>query len=427
MSGVSIIKDKDASSIWSGYIFQGEVAICRALEKINELIDVEVDIPETYILKIEEEEDFSIVTDSLLIFQVKAYTSHNYVKYAEAWRSLMTRYPDNSKHNFLILHKGNLYYNSCEFESSDFPQKDLMESNIIAGEYTLDNVRAKVLEQINILCTKKGLSVDEPNIEHKYYNCCSKINTLIRARHKSKVIEQIILTDIVDWVADNSIVVTEELAWYKAERRLINTLIGIASSLDYAEALESEKLELWKVNEAINKIEDLSTEEMKCLLKDNLSPHHTIDVKDLNSFDGFIHDEAVRSVIGKALRKIQTEIDANYLRYNIMADGINISYQLTTHNAKYDITDRPDFQYLQKECEKIIESPICKDVDYFVTGDLDISKEDVEKRLINQSKSPQEESEEGGDKKFKHINDVSFGFISVENSIVDINKNVIER
>ncbi|WP_042366735.1 ABC-three component system protein [Bacteroides neonati] len=226
MSEGSIIKDKDASSIWSGYIFQGEVAICRALETINELIDKEVEIPETYMLKIEEEEDFSIITDSLLIFQVKAYTSHNYVKYAEAWRSLMTRYPENSKDNFLILHKGKLYYNSCEFESSDFPKKELMKSNVIAGKYTLDNIKVKILEQINNLCTKKGLSVDEPSIEHKYYNCCSKINTLIRMRHKSKVVEQILLVDIVDLVADNSIVVTEELAWYKAERRLINTQVS---------------------------------------------------------------------------------------------------------------------------------------------------------------------------------------------------------
>ncbi|WP_042366711.1 hypothetical protein [Bacteroides neonati] len=202
-------------------------------------------------------------------------------------------------------------------------------------------------------------------------------------------------------------------------------MIGIASSLDYAEASESDKLELGKVNEAINKIEDLSPEEMKCLLRDNLSPHHTIDVKDLNSFDGFIHDEAVRSVIGKALRKIKTEIDANYLRYNIIKEGSNTSYQLTTHSGKYDIEDRPDFQHLQKECEKIIESPICKDVDYFVTCSIDISKEEVEKRLINQSKSPQEESEE--EKKFKRINEPSFGFVSVEKSIIDINKNAIEE
>lgn len=68
---------RDASPIWSGYIFQGEVALCKAIEAINNIVDIQ----DEYCLKIEQEEDFSLHEIDKQIFQVKAYTGHNYTKY----------------------------------------------------------------------------------------------------------------------------------------------------------------------------------------------------------------------------------------------------------------------------------------------------------------------------------------------------------
>jgi hypothetical protein len=41
---------RDVATIWSGFIFQGEVALCKAMELINILGN---DIPDTYYLRIE--------------------------------------------------------------------------------------------------------------------------------------------------------------------------------------------------------------------------------------------------------------------------------------------------------------------------------------------------------------------------------------
>lgn len=412
-------QDIDASPIWSGYIFQGEVAICKALERINKLLYAGDSINDTYVLKIEEEEDFSIVTDYTEIFQVKAYTTHRYEKYAEAWRHLMYRYSDNSIYNFLILHKGNFLYDSTKFENTT--KKNLLRSNVIHGVYTLENIKELIYAQIKILRENRGLDVDSKNIELKYIYCCLKINNLIKQRHITKTVKQIHLQDILDWVTNNSIIVTEDLAWHQAEKRLLNVLIETALSLDQHDSSDAEKEELNKVNKAIMAIEEMSKENTKFLLRDNLSPHYDLNLNKLDTFTGFMQEEAVGSIIGKAIRKIKTEINLSSFMYDIVDNGVNVSYQLTTHNGKWDIDDRPDFKHLQKECEKITESPMCKDVDFFVTGNLNISKDDVGKRIIQSSKAPLDVIEDSNDNKYASINEVSFGFISVEKSIDKIN------
>ncbi len=415
--------DKDASSIWSGYIFQGEVAICKALEKINDLLKADEDISDTYKLKIEQEEDFSITTNSIEIFQVKAYTSHNYPKYAEAWKSLMNRYSDNAANNYLILNKNNFYYNSAEFESGNIPCRELLKSNILDGEYTLENIHDKICEQIQIIRKRVEMDTTADNIELKYDYCCMQINNLIRKRHRTKEVEHILLIDILNWVTDNAIVTTEELAWYQAEKRLMDVLTKIALLLDCDEASDEEKIELSKVMKAISAIEALSKEEIKCLLKDNISPHYDLNLNNLLTFNGFMHEESVRCVIGKAIRKINADINLSSFIYSVNNGHSNISYQLTSHNGTCDIDDRLDRVNLQKECERISESPICTDIDFFITGNLDVSKDDVGERIIESSKAPKDAAidDEAENKKFAHINDVSFGFISVDQSILKIN------
>ncbi len=411
--------DKDASSIWSGYIFKGNVAICRALEKINELQEAGEDICDTYQLKIEQEEDFSIITNLTQIFQVKAYTSHNYYNYAEAWKSLMSRYSDNANNNYLIIQKKNFFHKSVDFSQDDIPNKELLKSNIIDGVYTLENIRELTCSQISKIMGAAGMDANPENIELKHSYCCMQINDLIKRRHQTKKIEQILLKDILEWVKSSTIVTTEELAWYQAEKRLMDVLTDIALSLDCDEANEIEKIELSKVNKAISAIEALSKEEVKCLLKDNLSPHYPLNENNLLSFNGFINEESIRSVIGKAIRKIKVHINPTDFTYNINNVGENTLYQLTSHNGTYDITDRSDSRILQKECERISKSPICNDIDYFITGNLNISKEEVSKRIIESSKAPKEADD--NNRKFARINDIEFGFVSVEKSIEEIN------
>lgn len=81
--------DYDASSSWSGFNYQGKVAIYYALKKINEAP------PDTdfsnYKLLLEATEDFEIIHNGIPVsyHQVKAYNSESYSKYSNALISLL--------------------------------------------------------------------------------------------------------------------------------------------------------------------------------------------------------------------------------------------------------------------------------------------------------------------------------------------------
>lgn len=141
---------QDATPSWSGYIFQGEVALCMAIETINELGE---DLEDDYCLKLEENEDFSLTTDKLKIFQVKAYTAHRYDKYREAWDSMMNRFPNNSENNYLYLQKANA--NLQNFEGVQ--NHDRVISNVISGEYSLENINIKIDDAIRVFLMVKKL------------------------------------------------------------------------------------------------------------------------------------------------------------------------------------------------------------------------------------------------------------------------------
>lgn len=51
----------DATPSWSGYIFQGEVALSKAIETIRSFGDT---IPDDSCLRLEQDEDFSIKTST---------------------------------------------------------------------------------------------------------------------------------------------------------------------------------------------------------------------------------------------------------------------------------------------------------------------------------------------------------------------------
>ena len=81
----------DAPNSWSGYNYQGKIALFVALKKINELIDIgEIDEIEKYSVELEWLEDFSILykddngVQYKTIHQVKAKDKQNINDYEDA-------------------------------------------------------------------------------------------------------------------------------------------------------------------------------------------------------------------------------------------------------------------------------------------------------------------------------------------------------
>ncbi|MCK5345695.1 MAG: hypothetical protein KAR20_19935 [Candidatus Heimdallarchaeota archaeon] len=90
----------DASATWSGFNYQGKVAIFYALSLINEGLDEDIEFDfSTYELILENHEDFEIKKDGVLmsVHQVKAYNASSYSNYNNALIELaleLQEYPD---------------------------------------------------------------------------------------------------------------------------------------------------------------------------------------------------------------------------------------------------------------------------------------------------------------------------------------------
>jgi len=400
----------DASPTWSGYIFQGEVALCKAIEAINRIVD----LPDEYCLKIEQEEDFSLHEINKQIFQVKAYTGHNYTKYKEAWEGMMRRYSDNCERNYLILHKGDVEH--AKF--GEIIENDRLTSNIIAGVYTLTNICTKLDEEIGNLLTANHIDFVNEDILAKRNYCCTKIYNLIKKRHQDKRQESISLNTIKKWIIDDApLAINEEIAWYEAIKIFFdNILVGIEH---YDITNPDDKILINKLNKTINELEKLSIGETIKLLKEHLLPHKELGFK-YRAMD-WIDSATIKNVVQQAIKKIELDPIYKTLQYiKENEDSTIIRYQLIAHNENFDLDDTAGKVEFQKHCELISNQPISKEVDYFITQSLEKDRDEVKNHLKKVTEAPSDYKEDE-EPSMSLEEKKQFAFRTIENTIIDLN------
>ncbi|MDV3609072.1 hypothetical protein CMU54_03560 [Elizabethkingia anophelis] len=387
----------DATASWSGYIFQGEVALCKAIETI---ISIGETIPHNYCLKLEEDEDFSITTDSFQTFQVKAYTKHHYSKYKKAWNDMMGRFPDNIDNNFLYLQK-----NDVEISKFDgVNQSEKLNTNVIAGFYTLENITELLNNKIKELFP--DLNDDDITIKRNF--CSNNICEKIKKRHRTREVESISLNTIKKWIETSPIAFTEDICWYEITKIFLNS---ISDGIDDYDLDNEEELEFYnKIQQSLFEFENLNTPDMINLLKSYLSPHKKLDNKDLrNSYGRFIDDITVKNVILKGIKKIKINPIYKKLQYIKTSEGEVNCYQLLVHNEEFE-EDTAGKKAFQKHCEMIYQNPNTKDIDYFITKGLNKDKDEVKLRLLEVTDTGNE------------IDDSNyFGFKTIDVSINELN------
>lgn len=101
----------DATNSWSGYNYQGKIALFVVLKKINELISIgKMEEIEKYSIELEWLEDFSILykdEDSVrykTIHQVKAKDKHNITDYEDALVKLYYKIVNYKTIEYAYLH-----------------------------------------------------------------------------------------------------------------------------------------------------------------------------------------------------------------------------------------------------------------------------------------------------------------------------------
>ena len=101
----------DATNSWSGYNYQGKIALLVVLKKINELISMgKIDDIEKYSVELEWLEDFSILYQGddgvqyKTIHQVKAKDKHNITDYEDALVKLYYKIVNYKTIEYAYLH-----------------------------------------------------------------------------------------------------------------------------------------------------------------------------------------------------------------------------------------------------------------------------------------------------------------------------------
>lgn len=168
----------DATNSWSGYNYQGKIALYYGIRKINELITIgkACDI-EKYAIEIEWKEDFSIVyiEDEQRVYQsihqVKAKENTNIYDYEDALVKLYQKVQKDRLISEAFLHvcreldfKGNIWKNSIEQIIKNGDMTKAIKEKVVEYRNSSNEEKRKKIDKLN----GKGRNSKENNLIKQY-------------------------------------------------------------------------------------------------------------------------------------------------------------------------------------------------------------------------------------------------------------------
>lgn len=171
----------DATNSWSGYNYQGRIALFVVLKKINELISIgKMDEIEKYSLELEWLEDFSILYKSddgvqyKTIHQVKAKDKHNIADYEDALVKLYYKIANYKTIEYAYLHVcKSINYNKDEWNDNvkglvlNCRQIKTLQDNIIS--YKSSSEKEKEVKKIYTSGRKSDINKLVKQYNEKYF------------------------------------------------------------------------------------------------------------------------------------------------------------------------------------------------------------------------------------------------------------------
>lgn len=426
----------DATPSWSGYIFQGEVALCKALEKIILLGDV---IDEAYCLRLEQDEDFSIKTTYLEIFQVKAYLgkdSDRLAKYKDVIKELIDKYhysrqtkkdpADGRKRITSFSDKRRKKPLNCalitdrcitDFEQdlSSFEEKyktiDFGKFEVIDGKYTLLNITDKIDDEIKKMFPANSVSSNDIALKRNF--CLNNIVKLIKIRHSNKIVKPILLKDIKDWVLKSDHAINTEIFWLTIVQTFLKELSKRLPFYDLTNPQEAILFE--KISDCYEKINNLGFEGIKKLIKDRLNAHKMFSEQNIAEHLVMYMDTSfIYNIVTKAIEGIIKTPEYE----NLVFDHNEEKYQLSL--ISLNISNPPtgvDKIELQKFFKNIQENNL-SDVDYIITDQISFDKDSV----ADLSRSITDVPETFSDNSIDITNPTKkFGLVNLRDTINNIN------
>ena len=425
----------DATPSWSGYIFQGEVALCKAIEKINELGD---NIPDDYCLNLEADEDFSLLINHVLeVFQVKAYLTNDAIKiskYKNVIEELINKYyystniiqdPSDGRKRIttysisarnipikcnLITDKSIIDYDIrlTDFHSR-FSSIDLDYFELQHGTYTLENITRKIDVALKVLRT----DLNDGDIELKRNYCNYKILTAIKERHRTGIVKSFSLNEIKEWILNSDLAFNEEIAWLSIVKKFFEVLRTYIEEYDENDEIDLKE----KLTRYFDELDKLHYDDIKILIKNRINSHKLLK-KDLKVEDiiTYLSENEIIEIIIKSFEDIIQTPSFQDLTYN---HGES-KFQLSLININVHENSRlPQKTRLYEFCSNIEKNNL-NEINTIITQSLDLNKNQVNDILRNIMK-PNFEIENESEKTNITDKNIEFEFKSVGNSINEIN------
>lgn len=426
----------DATPSWSGYIFQGEVALCKAIETIRRFGDT---VPDDFSLRLEQDEDFSIKTSTLQVFQVKAYLSQDadkLSKYKEVIKELIEKYhyaksvkkdptdgrkriveyrPEKRKKPINCSLITDKVISDYESDLSSFDDRyktiDFSKFSVIQGVYTIENITSKIDTGIGNMLPEPNPLYNDIVLKRNY--CLNKIVNLIKLRHRTKVVQSIPLKEIKNWILSSDLAYNEDIFWFSVVQAFLKKL---SETIPHYDLNDSNDVDLCKkITECYENVDSMDFDRIKKLVRERVNAHVRLGSDDIrvNSVS-YMNTDSINNIITKAIEGIVLAPDYENLIYNHNKEKYQLS--LISYNISNPPTN-PDKIKLQGYFKNIQENNLT-DVEYIVTDHVTLDKIIVADLIRNITDVPDTFSDSS-----INITDPTknFGLKKLSETITDIN------
>lgn len=298
----SAYNDQDASSNWSGFNYQGKVAIYIALYLINNpkhADKTETEGWDLYSLEIEGLEDFSILKkgEYVSIHQVKAYTSGNTPsKLTNAFWGLIGKSIEHETIKKSCLHtlkevpklrensNDNIKYiknlDPSKDKEKDYKKSYKTDEDSLTKAFgklafynthksyklcvPLDNINKLIIDEIRTYYSKNGYEeykLNEEYLERVLNNILGKIDEHVYKRHNKDLTQydHINFSDVINYITEVPDSVSHNYNLYHLKREIMDTTLeyceGCIDDTDYSIKCETCNLKLY--NEHLKSLDNL--------------------------------------------------------------------------------------------------------------------------------------------------------------------------
>lgn len=380
---------------WSGYIYQGKVALYHVLRIVKEELDIDVNKTfENYDLEVEWQEDFAILIDGIheTIHQVKAYEANSSpTVYDDALDGLFNKLSNRiGKKGYLNIQNSIRFTTrtaSKNFEELKTANQEVtgiksyfqsVLDDVEIYEYCngkdccdIDEIDILVLQKIEEIYDLNDFGINSKTMkqyEFIRYKIYDLLDTHIFEVHKGvrSNRETIPFNDILDIFRENFESFSREYEYIIAKEKLLKSIHKYCNDSTLCSLALTSCNNTCQLYEIEEEIQNMSSQDVFSMLK-NASPH-------FESFDDMVNEQGLKFSLSRILHKIDKNFKENRIQYK---KG-QYYYLVSTLSGARNTAELSEKILRNKDLDLILN---LFQIDYIISDDVNIP--DLKKEAMN--------------------------------------------